>query len=254
MGTYIARRLLFMIPTLVGITFLVFMLIAMSPGGVGDALQFSAGGGRESSKAAQQQAYLEDRYGLDDPAVMQYLRWLGRISPIKFGVRDQVSASGELVRAPKALRPPLLIDWWGDATVLPVEPPPVDGDVQASDEERIERFRRAEIDYARARGAYIAATSDLKTALRRYAKPAELPHGVGRTQEIVPRVFARSEPRRDLPEWDAIPAMGSKAIEAFGAAQVARAELAGAFAAKPFPEAGFPIVPGLVSVAVPDLG
>ena len=35
MAAYIARRLALMIPTLVGITLLVFMLIALSPGGIG---------------------------------------------------------------------------------------------------------------------------------------------------------------------------------------------------------------------------
>ena len=84
---YIVRRLFLMIPTLIGITFLVFMLLAMSPGGIGASLRVS-GGQMESSKAALVEAYLEDRYGLDDPVLMQYLRWLGRISPIKTGERD----------------------------------------------------------------------------------------------------------------------------------------------------------------------
>ena len=66
----------------------------------------------ESSKAALVEAYLEDRYGLDDPVLMQYLRWLGRISPIKTGERDQVKPTGELVRPPKARKSPPLADSW----------------------------------------------------------------------------------------------------------------------------------------------
>ena len=75
-----------MIPTLIGITFVVFMLVALSPGGVGASLQV-AGGQMEASSRAIQEAYLEDRYGLGDPAPVQYVRWLGRVSPIKFGER-----------------------------------------------------------------------------------------------------------------------------------------------------------------------
>ncbi|MDA1026204.1 MAG: ABC transporter permease, partial [Planctomycetota bacterium] len=45
---YIVRRLFLMIPTLIGITFLVFMLLAMSPGGIGASLRVS-GGQMESS-------------------------------------------------------------------------------------------------------------------------------------------------------------------------------------------------------------
>jgi peptide/nickel transport system permease protein len=41
MGTYIARRLLLMIPTLLGITLLVFSLVALAPGGIGAGLQVS---------------------------------------------------------------------------------------------------------------------------------------------------------------------------------------------------------------------
>mgnify|MGYP000848941102 CR=1 FL=1 len=35
MGAYLLRRILFMIPTLLGITLLVFMLLALAPGGIG---------------------------------------------------------------------------------------------------------------------------------------------------------------------------------------------------------------------------
>lgn len=108
MGTYIARRLILMIPTVIGITFLVFMLIAMSPGGIGAALRVSGGGQMEASSRALVEAYLEDRYGLGDPVVVQYLRWLGRISPVKFGTRDQLSPDGQRIRPPKEVKPPKL--------------------------------------------------------------------------------------------------------------------------------------------------
>ena len=40
---YIIRRLLLMIPTLFGITFLVFMLLALTPGGIGASLRAAGG-------------------------------------------------------------------------------------------------------------------------------------------------------------------------------------------------------------------
>ena len=80
MTNYIIRRLLLMVPTILGITFLVFMLVALSPGGIGAGLRVSGGGQMDATGAALQQAYLNDRYGLDDPPVVQYGRWLSRIS------------------------------------------------------------------------------------------------------------------------------------------------------------------------------
>lgn len=124
MTTYIIRRLLLMIPTLIGITFLVFMLIALSPGGIGASLRV-AGGQMEASSRAMQEAYLEERYGLADPPVVQYVRWLGRISPIKFGQRDQIDPTGEFIRPPQMIDPPDFAgEWYADPDSIP-QPPPV---------------------------------------------------------------------------------------------------------------------------------
>ena len=79
---YIVRRLFLMIPTLLGITFLVFMLLALAPGGIGAALRAAGGNVDADSKASLQLLYIEDRYGLDDHPVVQYGRWLARISPV----------------------------------------------------------------------------------------------------------------------------------------------------------------------------
>ena len=59
MVTYILRRLLLMIPTLIGITFVVFMLIALSPGGIGAGLLVSGGAMQSQSQIAIQKAKLE---------------------------------------------------------------------------------------------------------------------------------------------------------------------------------------------------
>jgi ABC-type dipeptide/oligopeptide/nickel transport system permease component len=83
MLTYLLRRLLLMIPTLLGITVLVFTVMALSPGGISP--QSLIGGmdmKPEERKALQD--YYNKRYGLDKPAPVQYLRWLNNVSPIGF--------------------------------------------------------------------------------------------------------------------------------------------------------------------------
>lgn len=83
MLTYLARRLLLMIPTLFGITLVVFVVMAASPGGLSvQSLVETQGMDPESRKAIED--YYNKLYGLDKPAPVQYLRWLNNISPIGF--------------------------------------------------------------------------------------------------------------------------------------------------------------------------
>lgn len=84
MLSYIIRRLLLFPPTLIGITMIVFFTIALSPGGIGGSL-LSGEGNMRPAERAQRRAYLEERFGLDKPYVVQYLRWLNNVSPIGFG-------------------------------------------------------------------------------------------------------------------------------------------------------------------------
>jgi microcin C transport system permease protein len=83
MLSYIIRRLLLIIPTLIGITALVFFVVAMSPGGVGANLITAEYGMRPAEREAMRK-YLNERYGLDKPIPLQYLKWLNKISPIGF--------------------------------------------------------------------------------------------------------------------------------------------------------------------------
>ncbi len=83
MLTYLARRLLLMIPTLFGITLVVFVVMAASPGGLSvQNLVDTQGLEPEARKALLD--YYNKLYGLDQPAPVQYLRWLNNISPIGF--------------------------------------------------------------------------------------------------------------------------------------------------------------------------
>ncbi|MGD8782949.1 MAG: ABC transporter permease [Thioalkalispiraceae bacterium] len=87
MLTYLARRLLLMIPTLLGITLVVFVVMAASPGGLTvQSLVDTQGLEPEARKALED--YYNKLYGLDQPAPVQYLRWLNNISPVGFVFDD----------------------------------------------------------------------------------------------------------------------------------------------------------------------
>lgn len=83
MLTYLLRRLLLMIPTLLGITIVTFAVMALSPGGI-SAQALIEGTSMKPQEKAALQAYYNKRYGLDQPAPLQYLRWLNNVSPIGF--------------------------------------------------------------------------------------------------------------------------------------------------------------------------
>ncbi|MBI1369665.1 MAG: ABC transporter permease subunit [Planctomycetes bacterium] len=87
MTTYIIRRLLLMIPTLIGITAVTFFVMGLSPGGVGGSL-LNEFGEMEAEKAKALKEYYNRRYGLDKPLIVQYGRWLNQISPLGFRTED----------------------------------------------------------------------------------------------------------------------------------------------------------------------
>ena len=73
MLTYLAQRILAFVPTLLGVSLLVFLAIRLVPG---DAITATLG--TESGMlTATQRTALERYYGLDKPALEQYFVWLG---------------------------------------------------------------------------------------------------------------------------------------------------------------------------------
>ena len=88
MLSYILRRLLLMVPTLLGVTLVVFFVMAMAPGGFGASLEQS-GDQTVGEDAKQQKQYLMRRYGLDKPLVVQYGRWLNQVSPLGFSTSSE---------------------------------------------------------------------------------------------------------------------------------------------------------------------
>ncbi len=109
MAAYIARRILLIIPTLLGILTLNFIIIQFAPGGpVERAIAQMSGMGNEATQrvsgsdaSAQQQdssmsAYrgaqgvdpkyiheLEKQFGFDKPPLERYLKMLGRLRPFR---------------------------------------------------------------------------------------------------------------------------------------------------------------------------
>src|SRR5580700_1085230 len=90
MLTYIIRRLLLTIPTLLGITALVFFCMAESPGGIGGPMRqtFSKAGTVNEQEILE---YVNKRYGINKPSIVQYARWLNLISPIGWKMNDDGS-------------------------------------------------------------------------------------------------------------------------------------------------------------------
>jgi peptide/nickel transport system permease protein len=72
-----------MLPTLLGITLVVFAVMAAAPGGI-SAQSLIQGQNLEPAAKKAMEEYYNRLYGLDQPAPVQYLRWLNNISPIGF--------------------------------------------------------------------------------------------------------------------------------------------------------------------------
>src|SRR6201994_3429463 len=73
MGWYIARRIAIMVPVFLGATLLIYGMVFLLPG---DPLAALAGDRPLTPAVAAQ---LRARYHLDDPFLLQYLRYLGGI-------------------------------------------------------------------------------------------------------------------------------------------------------------------------------
>jgi peptide/nickel transport system permease protein len=87
---YIVRRVMFMVPMLVGISLISFLVINMAPGGpIGIAADLNP------KATAEYRERLKAYYGLDQPLHVRYGRWLGRMVTLDFG--DSFSPDGRKV-------------------------------------------------------------------------------------------------------------------------------------------------------------
>ena len=86
MRSYLLKRILLMIPTLLGISMVSFLIIQLAPGDPATMRLGNAQGGRDQAMAEQIIAETRALYGLDRPLHVQYLSWLKRIVTLDFGV------------------------------------------------------------------------------------------------------------------------------------------------------------------------
>ncbi len=80
MFSYIARRLLMMIPLILGITIITFVVIHLAPGTPTDIQTHM-----NPKVSAQAREKLKRIYGLDKPLYKQYFDWLSRLARLDFG-------------------------------------------------------------------------------------------------------------------------------------------------------------------------
>ena len=93
MAIYLIRRILLMLPTLLGMTLVVFFIMKSAPGDVSQMLLSREGEMRAGDRAVRV-AYIKKRYGLDVPAIVQYGRWLNAVSPVGKWTDDGESPAG----------------------------------------------------------------------------------------------------------------------------------------------------------------
>ncbi|HTE07036.1 MAG TPA: ABC transporter permease [Planctomycetota bacterium] len=105
MLVYVLRRLLWMVPTMLGITFLLFVVMQLAPGDPAEVLFGDAGDLGASARGA---GGIEDairkfreQNHLDEPIPLQYLHWVKSVAMLDFGAefaRPDVRVMDELWR------------------------------------------------------------------------------------------------------------------------------------------------------------
>ena len=80
MGKYLIRRLLIAIPSLIGISVILFAVLALAPG---DPFEELASNPNVPAEVA---ANLRKQFGLDDPVMVRYARWAGSMVKGEWGV------------------------------------------------------------------------------------------------------------------------------------------------------------------------
>ena len=93
MNRYIIRRLLMVIPTLIGVTILVFLLVRLLPGDVVQQLS-----GENAQLSEEQRQEVRKELGLDKPVFQQYFVWMSHVARGDLGesLQTKVSVTSEL--------------------------------------------------------------------------------------------------------------------------------------------------------------
>jgi len=85
MSTYILKRILYMIPTLFGITVVAFLIIHLAPGDPAAMKARAAEGLTDQGISEEAIQKTRELYGLDKPLHVQYALWIKRIATLDFG-------------------------------------------------------------------------------------------------------------------------------------------------------------------------
>jgi peptide/nickel transport system permease protein len=111
MSSYLARRLVLLVPTLLGVTLVVFALVRLLPG---DATTLQL---QDARASAADELALRQRLGLDQPVYRQYLDWLATLARGDLGqsYRSRVPVTQEL-----AARMPVTIELGAFALLIAV--------------------------------------------------------------------------------------------------------------------------------------
>ena len=80
MRQFITRRILYLIPTIIGASFLIFMIYQLAPGDIVTQLKFQM-----PNMTAEKEARLREQYHLDKSSVVQYGYWLKDAVRLEFG-------------------------------------------------------------------------------------------------------------------------------------------------------------------------
>jgi peptide/nickel transport system permease protein len=99
---YLARRAVWTVVALVGVSVLVFLLVRLLPGNIVDIIA-----GTEGQLSKMQRAAVLKEFGLDQPLPVQYLRWIGNMLQGNFGWSFR---TGQPVAALIGSRLPLTIE------------------------------------------------------------------------------------------------------------------------------------------------
>ena len=95
MGKYVGKRLLSLVPILIGITFLTFLLLYIAPG---DPAQKRLSSNSGVAVTQEQIDNMREEMGLNRPFLVQYGSWLGKALTGDLGTsyRDSMPVSGKL--------------------------------------------------------------------------------------------------------------------------------------------------------------
>jgi len=96
MTGYILGRVLLLVPTLLGASLAIFVMLRLLPGDVVDAMT-----GTESSLSAEQRQALREGLGLGEPMPVQYFRWVRGLATGDLGqsLRTQEPIAGKLLQS-----------------------------------------------------------------------------------------------------------------------------------------------------------